>query len=214
MLSLDHLVYVVPDLDASVAEIERTYGMTSLPGGIHPEGTSNRLIPLRDSQYLEFITVHDPDACQEDDVGRAVLALMASGGGLAWWGLRTDRIEDLAARLGLSAVPGSIQDPTGETIASWRVISPLDDLNGALPFFVQYDQSLADRAVIWDARYEEASHESGVTSFAWVEVSVGEPELRNWIDEPSLPVRISSGPAGLRGVGLNSPAGEIIIRTP
>ncbi len=72
MLSLDHLVYVVQDLEASVAEIERTYGLTSLPGGIHPEGTANRFVPLRESQYLEFLTVHDPEACQEDEVGRAV----------------------------------------------------------------------------------------------------------------------------------------------
>ncbi len=138
---------------------------------------------------------------------------MANGGGLAWWGLRTDRIEGLAARLELKAVPGSIQDSAGKTVGSWREISPLEDLNGALPFFVQYDQDLAERAATWDARYEEASHESGATTFSWVEVSVGESEFRKWVGESPLPVRISSGPAGLRSVALNTPAGEFVIRT-
>jgi hypothetical protein len=89
VIELDHVVYVVDDLGEAVREIERTYGIVSLPGGTHPGGTANRVVPLRGSQYLEFLTVVDEAAAEEDEISRSVLSRMAGGGGFAWWGLRT-----------------------------------------------------------------------------------------------------------------------------
>jgi hypothetical protein len=211
VIELDHVIYVVEDLDSAVASLERKYGLVSLPGGIHPEGTANRVVPLRGSQYLEFLTAHDRQACEKDETGRRVLSLMDRGGGLAWWGLRTDRIAELAARTGLPLLPGSIQDPDGTTRDLGPALVAPDEHEGALPFFCQYAEDLAERAAVWDERFARAAHPSGATAFAWVEVAIDESVLRDWVDEPSLPVRIASGPEGIRGVGLTSATGEIAI---
>jgi len=47
MIELDHVVFVVENLDDAVESVERRYGLVSLPGGVHPEGTANRVVPLR-----------------------------------------------------------------------------------------------------------------------------------------------------------------------
>lgn len=61
MLRLDHLAIVAGHLDAGVAEVERTLGVTMSGGGKHPlMGTHNRLVGLGDL-YLEVIAI-DPDA--------------------------------------------------------------------------------------------------------------------------------------------------------
>jgi hypothetical protein len=212
MIQLDHVVYVVENLDTAVAEIERTYGVVSLPGGIHPEGTTNRVVPLRGSQYFEFITAHDREACEKDEIGRQVLSVMAQGGGLRWWSLRTDRIESLASRSGLELVPGTIQDPDGTIRDLGPSLDAPDDHNGALPFFSQYAEDLTERAAVWDERFERAAHPSGAAALAWVEVAVDESILRDWVGGAFVPVRTVPGDEGIKAVGLTCANGEIVIR--
>jgi len=137
---------------------------------------------------------------------------MDRGGGLAWWGLRTDRIEELAARAGAELIPGTIQDPDGTTRDLGPALLPPDDHNGALPFFCQYAEDLAERARVWGERFARAAHPSGALSFAWVEVAVDESVLRDWVMESSIPVRVGSGVDGIKGIGLATAEGEIVIR--
>jgi hypothetical protein len=153
MIQLDHVVYVVENLDTTMAEIERKHGIVSIPGGIHPEGTANRLVPLTGSQYVEFITAHDPEACQRDDFGRRVLSLMAQGGGLGWWGVRTDRIESLASKAGLQMSRVSIEDPDGTITEVGASFDAPGDHNGALPFIIQYAEDMIKRAAVWNERF-------------------------------------------------------------
>jgi glyoxalase-like protein len=211
VLELDHVILVVGDLEEAAARIERDYGLVSLPGGIHPEGTANSVVPLHNSQYLELLTAHDREACSRDDIGRRVLSLIERGGGLAWWGLQTDAIDSIAARTGIEPIPGSIQDADGNTTGSWRGIDPPDDRGGALPFFIQYDQDLAARAARWEERHRQAAHPSGASGFAWVEVAIDEALLRDWVGDPRLPVRLNAGPEGIRRVGLATQGGELVI---
>jgi hypothetical protein len=211
MIELDHVVYVVENLSTPVAEIERKHGIVSLPGGVHPEGTAIRVVPLRQSRYLEFITAHDWEVCETNDVGRRVLSLMAQGGGFAWWGLRTDRIESLAERTGQPLMPGSIEDPDGTVRDLGPALDAADDHNGALPFFCQYAEDLRERENVWDERFERAAHPSGASAIAWIEVSIEEPVLRDWLNGASLSVRIVPGDEGIERVGLTSAHGEIVI---
>ena len=58
---IDHLVIVVPELEAAVASY-RGLGFTVVPGGRHPIGTHNALIAFADGSYLELIAFFEPNA--------------------------------------------------------------------------------------------------------------------------------------------------------
>jgi hypothetical protein len=57
LLGIDHLVIVVNDLE-SVAQDYRQLGFTVVPGGRHPVGSHNVLIPFADGAYLEIIAFY------------------------------------------------------------------------------------------------------------------------------------------------------------
>lgn len=60
MLKLDHLVILVPDLLAAVADYQQL-GFTVTPGGTHADGlTHNALIAFADGTYIELIAFVDP----------------------------------------------------------------------------------------------------------------------------------------------------------
>jgi hypothetical protein len=60
---LDHLVVVVPDLDAAAGHLDHE-GFLVTPESHHPFGTSNRLVMFPDC-YLELVTVTRPDLIPE-----------------------------------------------------------------------------------------------------------------------------------------------------
>src|SRR5262249_27032782 len=56
---VDHLVYATPDLDRTVAELEKLLGVRAAPGGRHEgRGTWNALISLGPGAYLEIVAPH------------------------------------------------------------------------------------------------------------------------------------------------------------
>jgi hypothetical protein len=57
LLGIDHLVIVVNDLE-SAAQDYRQLGFTVIPGGRHPVGSHNVLIPFSDGSYLEIIAFY------------------------------------------------------------------------------------------------------------------------------------------------------------
>ena len=54
---IDHLVIVVKDLDQAAKDYEQL-GFTVVPGGQHPVGSHNALIPFRDGSYVEIIAFY------------------------------------------------------------------------------------------------------------------------------------------------------------
>jgi hypothetical protein len=61
VIQIDHVVYAVRDLDAAAERFRRAYGLGSVAGGRHAGwGTGNRIVPLGD-QYVELISVVDPE---------------------------------------------------------------------------------------------------------------------------------------------------------
>src|SRR5687767_1562221 len=169
MLSFDHIVIAVKDLETAAQRLRDEYGLRFQPGGIHPGGTMNWANLFPDGSYIELLAVHDrtlPDAAL---VGRF---LERHGDGLWHWALRTDDIDAVASRTGVVPTGGSIDSLDGDRQASWRIVSHPDPrrVGVGLPFFIQTDNrrdlSVEERR----SRARDIGVEVTEGSIEWVEV--------------------------------------------
>ena len=164
---LDHVVLVVLELEAAVAE-HRGRGFTVTPGGEHAGGlTHNALVGFEDGSYLELIAFHDLAAAH----GKHSWAPVAErGGGWADFALLSDDLRQDAAALGdLLARPpedGGRLRPDGLALA-WRVAR----LHKPLPFLIE-DLTARDLRVPSGAA---AKHANGITGVAGIVVGTTDP---------------------------------------
>ncbi|MCP2331633.1 VOC family protein [Actinoalloteichus caeruleus] len=143
---LDHLVLAVADLP-SATEYLRSLGFDARPGGRHPgHGTENALVVL-DGQYLELISVTDPEEASASDLGRStVRALSRDGGGWVGYALRLPPNTpvdggSLAApeRAEPHRLSMSRTTPGGERV-SWELFFPERvGMDGPYPFLIRWD---------------------------------------------------------------------------
>lgn len=165
---LDHVVLVVLDLSAAVAE-HRTRGFTVTPGGEHAGGlTHNALVGLQDGGYLELIAFHDLAAAR----GKHSWAPVAErGGGWADFALLSnDLLQDVTALGDLVARPpeeGGRTRPDGLGIA-WRVAR----LERPLPFLIEDLTARELRVPGGDA----ARHANGTTGLGGILLGATDPE--------------------------------------
>jgi hypothetical protein len=166
---LDHVVLVVLDLTAAVAD-HRERGFTVTPGGEHAGGlTHNALVGFQDGSYLELIAFHDLAAAH----GQHSWAPVAErGGGWADFALSSDDLrQDVAALSDLVARPpedGGRARPDGVAIA-WRVAR----LHKPLPFLIQDVTARELRVPGGDA----AKHANGTTGVASIIIGATDPDL-------------------------------------
>lgn len=85
-------------------------------------------------------------------------------------------------------------------------------LAAELPFFVQYNDDDGGPSERRRQGYHAAASPAQRAGFSWIEVGGDRARLDEWLGDYDLPVRVIDGPAGLRGVGISSPRGEIVIR--
>ncbi|KAL7545078.1 hypothetical protein ACHAWF_008441 [Thalassiosira exigua] len=170
-LSLDHLVYVVPDLPSAVADLERRAGVRPSPGGRHLGlGTHNAFLSLGDGRYLELFAP-DPDA--EVPLKR-IIGVDGPGPRLSTFCCRTPEIDalvdgfktlrsadadennddggerpDYEALLPTSVASGSRTNEADGSTISWRIASgkhevPSSELPlvGLLPFYIDWGDSM------------------------------------------------------------------------
>jgi hypothetical protein len=152
---LDHVILVVLDLAAAVAD-HRERGFTVTPGGEHTGGlTHNALVGFQDGSYLELIAFHDLAAAREKHSWAPVAA---RGGGWADFALlSSDLTEDVTALGDLVTRPpedGGRLRPDGLAIA-WRVAR----LQPPLPFLIEDVTAHELRVPSGDA----AKHANGTT---------------------------------------------------
>ena len=156
---LDHVVLVVLDLDAAIAE-HRARGYLVQRGGEHPGGVShNALIGFADGSYLELFAFHDLAASR----GKHSWAPVAErGGGWADFALLSDDVETDAKELGdLLTRPveeGGRARPDGVQIA-WTVAR----LRRPLPFLIA-DRTPRDQRVPSGDATRHPNGVAGVTS--------------------------------------------------
>lgn len=205
MYSIDHVVLAVSDLDEAGERMHRDHGLASVPGGVHPGwGTGNRIVPLGED-YVELISVVDPDIGRTTALGRALLALTEDGVD-RWFAvcLADTDLEATAARLGLEVSPGARTRPDGAELRWWGAGLDDDSREAWLPFFIAWDVP----AELHPGR-TPIHHDVAVTAIANVELAGDRSHLRDWLgpDGDGLPLRLVDGDTGVRAVELSTGAG-------
>jgi catechol 2,3-dioxygenase-like lactoylglutathione lyase family enzyme len=215
---LDHLVVVVPDLDAATAAY-RQLGFTVVEGGRHPVGTYNSLIAFADRAYLELIAFY------RDNPEHRWWQPLRQGGGLVDFCLATD---DLAGDTRAFRAAGvEIADPTSQSRVRpdgyqlrWVFSLSRGSHRGVAPFLIS-DETPRDERVP-----RQTSHANGVTGIDTLTVAVtpdGLAGVRRWYQEglgtpgadvarPELGAaggRFAAGPHALEFLAPRDGAGEV-----
>ncbi len=151
-LSVDHLVYAVPDLDRGTEAVSQLLGVTPTLGGSHKGfGTANMLIALGSRCYLEII---GPDPAQKTHTGGRPFGVdLVDDQKLVTWAVREAKLEDrvVSARAAGydagSIIAMSRSRPDGSRL-SWRLAIAESALAGGLlpgdglvPFLIDWGDS-------------------------------------------------------------------------
>ena len=200
------MLIAVADLAAAAKELETRYGLASVEGGRHAGwGTANRIAPLGET-YLELVTVVDRAEAADSAFGRWVAAGMEREPARPLgWVARTDRLDQLAQRLGLTVSAGSRAGPDGGRL-SWRLAGVEEAAaEPALPFFVEWGEGtpLPGRT--------PAAHPAGAVGIARLQLDGDHERVSDWLGGASLPVAVRSGEPAVAAVVLAGAEGEIVI---
>ena len=191
-LIIDHVLIAVRDLDAAKDTFERL-GFKVTPEGRHPgRGTSNRLVVFG-GEYLELISVHDP----EGDLFRPNLpSFLDEREGLFIFSMGTPDVHGCARSvreagvLITDPVKGSRQAADGSTAYSWTQaeIDP-ESMPGSQTFFIQHDHTIEER---YSEPPDPTKHTNGVTGISSLSLAVRDSDAaaRRWTDVFGL-VRVS-----------------------
>ncbi|NNE11335.1 MAG: VOC family protein [Ilumatobacter sp.] len=144
MPAIDHLVYVVPDVDAGVEQIEAATGVRAAAGGAHEgRGTHNALLAFDDTTYLEII---GPDPGQPEPAGPRPFGVTAdSVPHLATFAVHPvgdESLADVVGQLGPTGVPFGEPEPMSRarpdgTLLSWQLALPTAG-GGVVPFAIDW----------------------------------------------------------------------------
>lgn len=208
MYSIDHVVLAVADLDEAGERWKREHGMASVPGGVHVNwGTGNRIVPMGDD-YLELISVVDPDVSRTTAFGRALLGLTADGAD-RWFAvcLADTDLDATAERLQLRIEQGSRIRPDGAELR-WRGAGLTDAVREPwFPFFITWDVPPGLHPGSATVR-----HDVAVTGIANVELEGDASRLRDWLgpDGDGLPLTVVEGDPGMRAVTFSTAEGTLL----
>ncbi len=219
---IDHMVIVVRDLDAAVADYGRL-GFTVVRGGRHPSmGTHNALIAFSDGAYFELIAFIPPVA----DTPIWWYSALATGGGLVDLCVQTTDLDaDAEAfRKAGAAIAKSFrmgrERPDGYKL-NWQIATAEGADRGIAPFFIN-DETPRDERVP-----RERAHPNGVTGVRTLAIAVqdtatplkiyssvlGNPGER--VERPDVGgagVRFMVGPHELQFLAPMNPAGDVAKR--
>jgi hypothetical protein len=191
VIELDHVLIAVDDLEVAAKEVEERYGLASVEGGRHRGfGTANRIVPLGET-YLELVAVVDEEEAAASGFGSWV------GGGerprLLGWCLRTDELDAVAERLGLTIADGSRARPDG-AVLRWRMAGLERSADEpSLPFFIEWGAGTPypGGALAQAATIDE------------LQARGDEDRIAQWIDGANIPLSVSEGDPALLAVILD-----------
>ena len=171
---IDHLVIVVPDLEAAQKQYTEL-GFTVVPGGRHTGiGTYNALVGFADGSYLELIAFYEPRPDHRWWASRE------AGGGLVDYCMQTDNLSADTAALRKAGV--NIGDPENKNRkrpdgyeVRWRFSLARGDHRGVAPFVIEDETPRGERIP------RESAHANGVTGIGTLTVAVpDESVIRAW----------------------------------
>ena len=190
-MELDHVLIAVSDLEAAAREVEQRHGLAAVEGGRHQGlGTANAIVPLGGT-YLELVAVVDQAEAAQSGFGSWVAA--GDLPRLLGWCVRTDDLDSVAARLGLTIAVGARARPDG-TVLRWRMAGlERSAEEPALPFFIEWGhdtpypgEALAQSATIDELRLQ------------------GDPQLiAQWVGDADVPISVREGRPELQSVVLD-----------
>jgi hypothetical protein len=140
----------VPDLTEAGNQLMSEHGLASIPGGQHPgHGTVNRVVPLGDC-YLELLTVEGPGGADGSPFGRWAMRRTSPPMRADALVLRTDQLDVVCERLGLTPQAMTRIKPDGTELA-WRLAGMDQLIESGLPAFIEWqisEEDLPGRAVV------------------------------------------------------------------
>lgn len=198
MLYLDHIMYAVPDLEDSMAEIASITGIVPSNGGVHPgNGTRNALLGLSNSSYLEII---GPDKKQnlENTLGELLVSKNTSG--IRAWAVAVSdlaSVADVAQDLGFRVRERkemSRKTPEG-SLLEWELL--FLDGGPLLPFFID-----------WKGSEHPARKAPSGCGLSELSISAEEPKVyQELLNKLQLEVSISEGEPAISAI-IRSPKGD------
>ena len=204
---VDHLLYVTPDVDRTVDDLEQVFGVRAVPGGRHAAwSTRNALLALGPRSYLEIFGPDEgaleppqPRPFGLDDLEAARLATWVAARG------DLDRFVHEAERhkVDLGAVEArSRQRPDGTTL-SWRMTDPRKSrADGIVPFFIDWG----------DAPHPAADAPGGVTLLGLRAEHPLAREVEGMLAKLDLALPVTTGEAPALIARLATPRGVIELR--
>ena len=206
--ALDHLVYVVPDLAAAIAALERLLGVRPGLGGQHlGRGTRNALLALGPTSYLEVI---GPDPEQPPPARPRPFGMdRLSAPKLVTWAARVEEIDArVAAALAVGFDLGDVQSmsrtrPDGLRL-EWRLTYRRDPLpaDGLAPFLIAWG----------DTPHPAATAPPGCTLVALRGEHPDPPAVQALLAAVGAELEVGPGPAPLLIATLATPNGAVELR--
>ena len=197
MLDIDHIMYAVPDLESSMAEIASITGIAPSDGGVHPgNGTRNALLGLSNSSYLEII---GPDKKQnlENTLGELLVSKNTSG--IRAWAVAVSdlaSVADVAQELGFrlrDRKEMSRKTPEG-SLLEWELLFLEGEL---LPFFID-----------WNGSEHPARKAPSGCGLLELSISAEEPKVyQELLNKFQLEVSVSGGEPAISAI-IRSPKGD------
>ena len=191
MLTLDHVIVVVADLDEAARQYHEEHGLASIAGGRHAgHGTGNRIVPLG-SSYIELMGVIDRDEAASSPLGSWVeRRLVEVGEAPVALCLRTDDIEATARRTARKPLRMTRTRPDGVELR-WRLVGLDAALAEGLPFFIEWNVDDVDHP-----GRQLVEHRCAAVGIDWVELGGDHDRLASWLGQHELPLRHVEGAPG------------------
>lgn len=212
-MHLDHVTFAVGPrgLDATIDELSGVLGAPFLDGGVHPRfGTRNRVLPLRNRQYLEVVEVLDHPAADKMAFGQAVRQRSEAGGGWLHWCVSVTDLAEVEQRMGRHAVPGNRHRPDGFNLEWHQIGTSSMKADPQLPYVTRWDipdDEHPSQAVASDielTRMEIAGDPQRVADWLGEGVFTALEQITvDWVAPNGLP--------GIMALTFDTPAGSVRI---